>query len=473
MHIIALHDVGSNNPDGVSIKKYKDEEGNPIDGLPFFPYFVIHDLVPIVVFLLVFCTILFFMPEMGGYFLEYANFEIANGLKTPEHIAPVWYFTPFYSMLRAVPDKLGGFIVMAAAIAILYVLPWLDRSPVRSIRYKGTFSRVALLVLAAVFIILGYLGVKAPTEGRTILTQICTALYFSYFIGIYFWTKIEKTKPEPDRITMDGGMGFAKTFGAVLIVALMVIIPIKVVGAESNYSCGTIDCDPFEAELSNDASLQNGAKLAVNYCMGCHSFKYSRWQRVADDIGIPHGIMMDNMVFTGQKIGELMDIAMPPEESKSWFGAVPPDLTLIARARSPEWVYTYLRNFYKDDARPLGVNNKVYKDVGMPHALLDLQGLPECDFGQVVSVYGGLKRDLLTGENILDDPCGRYNIEQTGTLTPEEFDVAVFDLVNFLTYVAEPMAEERKHIGKLVILFLLLLLVFVVLLNREYWKGIH
>lgn len=122
------------------------------------------------------------MPEMGGYFLEYANFEIANGLKTPEHIAPVWYFTPFYSMLRAVPDKLGGFIVMAAAIAILYVLPWLDRSPVRSIRYKGTFSRIALLALAAVFIILGYLGVKAPTEGRTILTQICTALYFSYFL---------------------------------------------------------------------------------------------------------------------------------------------------------------------------------------------------------------------------------------------------------------------------------------------------
>ena len=473
MHIIALHDVGSNNPDGVSIKKYKNEDGNPIDGIPFFPYFVIHDLVPIVVFLLVFCTILFFMPEMGGYFLEYANFEIANGLKTPEHIAPVWYFTPFYSMLRAVPDKLGGFIVMAAAIAILYVLPWLDRSPVRSIRYKGTFSRIALLALAAVFIILGYLGVKAPTEGRTILTQICTALYFSYFFGIYFWTKIEKTKPEPDRITMDGGMGFTKTLGAVLIVALMVIIPIKVVGAESNYSCGTIDCDPFEAQLSNDASLQNGAKLAVNYCMGCHSFKYSRWQRVADDIGIPHGIMMDNMIFTGQKIGELMDISMPPEESKSWFGAVPPDLTLGARSKSPEWVYTYLRNFYKDDSRPLGVNNKVYKDVGMPHALLDLQGLPECQFGQATSAYGGLKRDLLTGEDILDDPCGSYKIEQTGSLSPEEFDVAVFDLVNFLTYVAEPMAEERKHIGKLVILFLLLLLVFVVLLNREYWKGIH
>ena len=192
---------------------------------------------------------------------------------------------------------------MAAAIAILFVLPWLDRSPVRSIRYKGNFSRVALLMLAAVFIILGYLGVKAPTAARTVLTQICTVLYFSYFIGIYFWTRIEKTKPEPERITMDGGIGFIKSMGAVAIVALMVIIPIKAVGAESGHDCGTIDCEPFEAQLTNDASLQNGAKLAVNFCMGCHSFKYSRWERVANDIGIPNQMMMDNMVFTGQKIG--------------------------------------------------------------------------------------------------------------------------------------------------------------------------
>ena len=317
MHIIALHDVGSNNPDGVSIKKHLDKDGNPIDGIPFFPYFVIHDLVPIVVFLFVFCAILFFMPEMGGYFLEYANFEIANSLKTPEHIAPVWYFTPYYSMLRAVPDKLGGFITMAAAIAILFVLPWLDRSPVRSIRYKGIVSRIAILMLPAVFIILGYLGVKAPTPERTFLAQICTVLYFCYFIGIFFWTKMESTKPEPDRITMDGGIGFWRTLGAVLVVALLVILPIKAVGAESGKSCGTIDCDPFEAQLSNDVSLQNGAKLAVNFCMGCHSFKYSRWERVANDIGIPNQMMMDNMVFTGQKIGQLMSIAMPADGAKA------------------------------------------------------------------------------------------------------------------------------------------------------------
>ena len=473
MHIIALHDVGSNNPDGVSIKEHKDKDGNPIDGLPFYPYFVIHDLVPIVVFLFVFCAVLFFMPEMGGFFLEYANFEIANSLKTPEHIAPVWYFTHYYSMLRAVPDKLGGFIIMGAAIAILFVLPWLDRSPVRSMRYKGNISRAALLIFAAVFIILGYLGVKAPTAGRTILAQICTVLYFSYFIGIYFWTKYETTRPEPARITMDGGIGPLKTLGAIGIVALLVVIPIKAVGAESSHACGTIDCEPFEAQLTNDASLQNGAKLAVNFCIGCHSFKYSRWERVANDIGIPNQLMLDNMVFTGQKIGELMDIAMPADSAKEWFGATPPDLTLVARSRKPEWVYTYLLHFYADPSRPLGVNNKVYKDVGMPHALLDLQGLPECAPGPVLAANGGIKRDLMTGEDILDDPCGNYNITKAGTMNEEEYKAAVYDLVNFLTYVAEPIAEERKHIGRLVLLFLLLLLVPTVLLNREYWKGIH
>ena len=473
MHIIALHYVGSNNPDGVSIKEHKDKDGNPIDGLPFYPYFVIHDLVPIVVFLFVFCAVLFFMPEMGGFFLEYANFEIANSLKTPEHIAPVWYFTPYYSMLRAVPDKLGGFIIMGAAIAILFVLPWLDRSPVRSMRYKGNISRAALLIFAAVFIILGYFGVKALTAGRTILAQICTVLYFSYFIGIYFWTKYETTRPEPARITMDGGIGPLKTLGAIGIVALLVVIPIKAVGAESSHACGTIDCEPFEAQLTNDASLQNGAKLAVNFCMGCHSFKYSRWERVANDICIPNQLMLDNMVFTGQKIGELMDIAMPADSAKEWFGATPPDLTLVARSRKPEWVYTYLLQFYADPSRPLGVNNKVYKDVGMPHALLDLQGLPECAPGPVLASNGGIKRDLMTGEDILDDPCGNYNIIKAGTMNEEEYKAAVYDLVNFLTYVAEPMAEERKHIGRLVLLFLLLLLVPTVLLNREYWKGIH
>jgi len=473
LHILALHEVGSNNPDGVEIKKNKDENGIPRDGIPFHPFYTVHDLVPIVVFLFVFSFIMFFVPEMGGYFLEHANFEIANPLKTPAHIAPVWYFTPFYSMLRAVPDKFAGFMVMAAAIAIMFVLPWLDRSPVKSIRYKGNFSRVAILVFAAAFIILGVLGVKAPNPARTLLAQVCTIIYFLFFLAMPIWTKIEKTKPQPERVTTNGGFGPWKSLGALIVVALLAWLPLKAVGAESEHECGTIACDEFEADLSDKASMQHGAKLFVNYCMGCHSAKYSRWERVATDLKMPAGLVMDNLVFADQKIGSLMDIAMPADKAKQWFGAAPPDLTLVARARSPEWVYTYLRHFYADSSRPFGVNNKVFKDVGMPHALLDLQGLQECAPGPVHAANGGIKRDPLTREAILEDDCGSYNLLTEGSMSPEEYDAAVYDLVNFLTYVAEPMAEDRERIGIYVLLFLAFLFIWVWLLNREYWKGIH
>jgi ubiquinol-cytochrome c reductase cytochrome b subunit len=201
LHILALHEVGSNNPDGVDIKKNKDANGVPVDGIAFHPYYTVKDIVGVVVFLFVFCAIVFFFPEMGGYFLEKPNFEQANPFKTPEHIAPVWYFTPFYAILRAVPDKLLGVIAMGAAIAVLFVLPWLDRSPVKSMRYKGWLSKIWLLVFCVSFVILGVLGVLAPTPGRTLLSQICTALYFAYFILMPFYTRMEKTKPVPERVT--------------------------------------------------------------------------------------------------------------------------------------------------------------------------------------------------------------------------------------------------------------------------------
>ena len=201
LHILALHEVGSNNPDGVDIKKKKDENGIPLDGIPFHPYYTVKDIVGVVVFLFVFCAVVFFFPEMGGYFLEKPNFEQANAFKTPEHIAPVWYFTPFYAILRAVPDKLMGVIAMGAAIAVLFVLPWLDRSPVRSTRYKGWISKLFLLVFCVAFVILGVLGVLAPTPGRTLLSQVCTVLYFAYFLLMPFYTRLEKTKPVPERVT--------------------------------------------------------------------------------------------------------------------------------------------------------------------------------------------------------------------------------------------------------------------------------
>jgi len=201
LHILALHEVGSNNPDGIEIKKNKDKNGVPLDGIPFHPYYTVKDIVGVVVFLFVFCAVVFFFPEMGGYFLEKPNFEQANALKTPEHIAPVWYFTPFYAILRAVPDKLMGVIAMGAAIAVLFVLPWLDRSPVKSMRYKGWLSKLALLIFCLSFVILGVLGVMSPTPGRTLLSQVCTVLYFAYFILMPFYTRLERTKPVPERVT--------------------------------------------------------------------------------------------------------------------------------------------------------------------------------------------------------------------------------------------------------------------------------
>jgi ubiquinol-cytochrome c reductase cytochrome b subunit len=201
LHIMALHEVGSNNPDGIDINLRKDENGRPLDGIPFHPYYTVKDIFGVVVFLVIFCSVVFFYPQMGGYFLERPNFEQANALKTPEHIAPVWYFTPFYAILRAVPDKLLGVMAMGAAIAMLFVLPWLDRSPVKSMRYKGWMSRVGLLVFCLSFLTLGVLGIVPPTPARTVLAQLCTALYFACFILMPFYTRIERTKPVPDRVT--------------------------------------------------------------------------------------------------------------------------------------------------------------------------------------------------------------------------------------------------------------------------------
>ena len=209
VHIVALHHVGSNNPDGVEIKKHKNADGIPEDGIPFHPYYTIgHDLPAIVGFLIVFCVVVFYFPEGGGYFLEMPNFEQADPLKTPDHIAPVWYFTPFYAMLRAatyplfgIDAKFWGLVVMAAAIVIPFILPWLDKSPVKSIRYKGLASRLMLGLFVISFFVLGYLGTIAPSPGATALAQVCTLAYFAYFILMPWYTRAEKTKPEPERIT--------------------------------------------------------------------------------------------------------------------------------------------------------------------------------------------------------------------------------------------------------------------------------
>ena len=209
LHVLALHEVGSNNPDGVDVKANLDEEGRPVDGVPFHPYFTLGKLPGIIVFLGLFSAVMFFYPDGGGYLIEHPNYEPADPLKTPELIAPVWYYTPFYSMLRAatfplagLDAKFWGLVVMAGAIVVPAVLPWLDKSPVKSMRYKGMGSKIMLALFVISFFILGYLGTVHPTPGRTFLAQICTGIYFAYFLLMPWYTRAEKTKPVPDRVTM-------------------------------------------------------------------------------------------------------------------------------------------------------------------------------------------------------------------------------------------------------------------------------
>ncbi len=247
----------------------------------------------------------------------------------------------------------------------------------------------------------------------------------------------------------------------IILTFVVAMMPVFVMAASTGYPLDNVDLDP-----SDKASLQRGAALYQNTCSGCHSTKFQRYERVADDLEIPHDLMMENLVFTDAKIGNLMENAMREEDAKKWFGAAPPDLTMVARVRGADWLYTYLRTFYEDPKRPWGVNNKVFPDVGMPHVLLELQGM------QIDTCSGDAAgaRDPLTGEKL----CGlQVDPERKGTMTPAEYDQAMYDLVNFLGYSAEPMKLERQRIGIYVMLFLLVFFVFAYLLKREYWKDVH
>ena len=205
LHLVALHHVGSNNPDGIEIKENKDKDGIPKDGIPFHPYFTIKDSMVVVGFIWIMCAVIFYAPALNGYFLEHANFVEANPLKTPEHIAPVWYLTPFYSVLRAIPPMFGsqfpGVLAMFAAILIFFALPWLDRSPVKSIRYRSPIYKWALGIFVVSFVMLGWLGLKPVTPTYALLGRIATVLYFAYFILMPWYTSIGKTKEVPLRVT--------------------------------------------------------------------------------------------------------------------------------------------------------------------------------------------------------------------------------------------------------------------------------
>ena len=465
LHLLALHEVGSNNPDGIEIKRTKGPDGIPLDGVPFHPYYTIyHDLPGVVLFLTVFCAIVFFAPEMGGYFLEVANFQEANPLKTPEHVPPVWYYTPFYSMLRAVTwsgfgmdAKFWGMLVMFSAIAILFTLPWLDKSSVRSMRYKGWYSRIALLVFVVSFIILGVLGTQAVSEAKTLLAQITTAIYFLYFILMPFYTRAEKVAEPPGRVT-GRWISIPQFFGSILLLIVLVMLPLMLVAANAEAaSAGNLNLKHVDTDFGDKNSLQRGFKYYMSYCISCHALGYARYERTADDLDIPHDLVLENLVFDDSLIGDLMENAISEEDAQNWFGAAPPDLTLAGRVHTADWLYTYLKSFYNDPVRPLGANNKIFPNVGMPNVLHELQGNVSCyDHG--------------TG-----DPaqCELQHVEGTGLMSEEEFDTAIADLVNFLYYIGEPIRDQRQNIGIWVLVFLGVLYILTALMGREFSKDYH
>ena len=225
--------------------------------------------------------------------------------------------------------------------------------------------------------------------------------------------------------------------------------------------------DHIKTDLNDKESLQKGFALFSNYCFGCHSLKYARYERTANDIQVPINIMEENILVGDTKIGQLMTNSMLPDQAKVWFGNPPPDLTLSARLRGPDWLYNYLRGFYADSKRPYGVNNVIFKDVGMPHVLAGLQGvcadMPELGVEPVV--------DPLSGNIVKSSGCQEYAVE--GALSPAEYDETIYDLVNFLAYVGEPSRAESEDIGRSVLIFLLFLFVFAYFLNKEYWRDIH
>ncbi len=240
---------------------------------------------------------------------------------------------------------------------------------------------------------------------------------------------------------------------------LLAAVPLVALGAG-----GAVHLDSADIDLTDKKSLQRGAKYYFNYCAGCHSLQHMRYNRMARDLGLTEQQVMDNLMFAGEKIGDNITIAMDPAQSAAWFGVAPPDLTLITRAKrnGVDWLYTYLRSFYRDPSRPMGVNNIVFPDVGMPHVLWELQGFQDAVFREETDEYGNKKKIF-----------ERFEMDTPGELSGVEYDRMVRDLVNFLAYTGEPMKLERQRLGIYVLLFLAVFFVLAYLLKKEYWKDVH
>ena len=439
-HILALHDVGSNNPDGIEIKKTKGPDGHPLDGIPFHPYYTVKDIVGAVVFLAIFCFVMFFVPEMGGYFLEYNNFIPADPLKTPEHIAPVWYFTPYYSILRAVPplfnSQFPGVLAMGIATMILFFLPWLDRSPVKSIRYRGVLYKSWLAAFVVVFLMLGYLGTEldhglGPVRLRRLLAstprtsppgrRACARC-------VYFAVLLPHALVHRARQGAAGARAGDVHEKAPARRCCSRRSPPR--GSEAGYPLDRSPHDPRDL-----VSLQVGRahlrqllpRLPQRAVHALPRPDRDRPHRGADPRQPDVHRRQDRRADEGP--------ACSVKDGKQWFGVAPPDLSVIARSRGADWLYTYLRTFYRDPKTANGWNNAVFPNVGMPHALWMLQGERRLE---VADRRPRPRRVQVVARS----PRARSRRPST---TPP-----VRDLVNFLVYVGEPHAGEpqgdrRRH----------------------------
>jgi len=246
-----------------------------------------------------------------------------------------------------------------------------------------------------------------------------------------------------------------------IIASILLLTPLL-----ATASSGGVHLESADIDLTDQASLQRGAKYFVNYCMGCHSLKHMRYNRMADDLGIPETELRQNLIFNGAKPGELMTTSMRPEDGEKWFGTAVPDLTLVTRWRSPDWVYTYLKNFYADPARPYGVNNTVFPDVGMPHVLQGLQGEQRAVYTEAHAVEG---EEGVAPKKVLEG----VELVAPGTMSSADYDVMVRDLVGFLTYAGEPIQMERKRLGVYVLLFLGVFFILAFALKKEFWRDVH
>ena len=307
------------------------------------------------------------------------------------------------------------------------------------------------------FIILGVLGVQPVSPAKVWLARILTVVYFLYFFLMPWYTRIEKTSQPPERLT-GRWISIPQLIGSILLIAFLVVLPLMLVSERAEAAeAGNLELDHVETDFLDKGSLQRGFNSYMNYCVSCHALGYARYERTADDLEIPHELVLENLIYDDSLIGDQIENSMSEEDANIWFGVAPPDLTLISRVRGPDWLYTYLRSFYNDPARPFGTNNSIFPNVGMPNVLYELQG------------------DVLCDDHGSNDPtqCDLTLVEGSGSMSEAEFDAMIGDMVNFLHYIGEPIRHQRQQLGIWVLLFLGILYISIALMSREFRKDYH